>query len=189
MLLTHPMQRRFLRRAGWIVASAAGVFSLGGCATAGSGGDDIGMSTAAAASTAPDIFAKLGIAPPSSTFADGGATPQPFAYDEVQAPYSDAAGCKAFSSQTAQATRDCLCDNCFALEQQCDALDHCIEIVDCGNRIGCTDAYSCYLTPAKSAADPTGAGCVTEIDSAGNGSVSAALSLQIQQCRATSKCP
>jgi hypothetical protein len=114
------------------------------------------------------IFKKLGIKDPKSPtviFAD------------LKAPYADAAGCKAFPSNV-QDAHDCTCDKCFSLQQQCDAIQGCIEIAECGISIGCTDAYSCYLTPIDAPVNK----CVPLIDKWGNTGVAAAISLALAAC-------
>src|SRR5689334_24279187 len=73
------------------------------------------------------IFGELGIQRPGTKTDDGTSTPSPFEYDKVKSPYDDAAGCKDFSSADVPKgdhadTRACLCDNCFMLMQECDAL-------------------------------------------------------------------
>src|ERR1700753_3374794 len=113
------------------------------------------------------IYSKLGVPVPAAS-ADGGLTPQPFLFETVKSPYDDAAGCKSFTSDTIKAgdhadERSCLCDNCFMLHQQCDALQGCQEIMQCILDIGCTDSNSCYLGPQKTSLDPDGKGCVDVI--------------------------
>jgi len=119
------------------------------------------------------IFKKLGITDPErheTIFAD------------VKAPYTDVAGCKAFPSNVKEA-HDCDCEKCFDIQQQCDALPGCIEIAECGIEIGCTDAYTCYLTPAAGKEK-----CVPIIDRWGNTGTAAALSLALSACSGTNNC-
>jgi hypothetical protein len=107
----------------------------------------------------------------------------PFDYSAVKAPYTTPTECKAFNpSEGHAAARACLCDNCFTLQQQCDALPGCQDIQKCGLDTGCTDANSCYLVGMK---------CVTQINNWGTGSVSTALSQLVDQCgqAANPACP
>jgi hypothetical protein len=107
--------------------------------------------------------------------------PTPYSYTVVQAPYADAAGCMAFDAQGHPNAHNCLCQNCFTLIQQCDALPGCQAMMKCGGDSGCTDANSCYLYP--------GAPCTAVIDQYGNGSVSAGLFASIGPCRTAASCP
>ena len=121
--------------------------------------------------TGPNIFDFLCIDPPDTT---------PFSYATVKAPYADAAGCKAFAPEVGHATaRACLCNSCFQLERQCDALAGCQSIQTCGFNTGCKDTNSCYYAGA----------CSKEIDGAGTGSVSTALASLLETCAATNLCP
>lgn len=126
-----------------------------------------------------DIYAMLGITNPNATT---------FTYTSVQAPYPDAAGCKAFDSQGHQAVHDCLCTNCFNKMQQCDALTGCRAIIKCAWDSGCdpsasiSSATSCYPLTAAG-------GCKTPIDQYGTGSVSTALSQQVGLCGISNGCP
>jgi hypothetical protein len=106
----------------------------------------------------------------------------PFDFSGVQAPYNDAAGCKAFDKIGHMAAHSCLCDACFKLQQQCDSLPGCQEIQKCGFDTGCTDANSCYLISGK---------CVTPINNWGTGSVATALSQALESCgkAASPSCP
>jgi hypothetical protein len=107
----------------------------------------------------------------------------PFDYSAVKAPYTTPAECKTFNAAAGHAAaRACLCDNCFSLQQQCDALPGCQDIQKCGLDTGCTDANSCYLVGMK---------CVTQINNWGTGSVSTALSQLVDQCGQAAKpaCP
>jgi hypothetical protein len=126
-----------------------------------------------------DIYAMLGITNPGA---------MTFTYSNVTAPYPDAAGCKAFDSQGHQMVHDCLCDNCFSLLQQCDALTGCKAIEKCAWDTGCdpsaalTSASSCYPLSG-------GGGCITPIDKYGTGSVSTGLSQQLGLCGRNKGCP
>jgi hypothetical protein len=142
-----------------------------------------------------DIYTKLGVTPPSATGDDGTPTPVPFLYESVPSPYDDGdvAACKAFTSPDAPANfhteqRGCICDNCFDLERQCDALQGCQQIMKCILDIGCTDSNSCYLAPQKTALDPDAKGCVDVIDLWGNAGVATALSNQIGDCEKAAGC-
>jgi hypothetical protein len=107
----------------------------------------------------------------------------PFDFSAIQPPYTTAAQCKAFDpSQGHPTARACLCDNCFSLQQQCDALPGCEDIQKCGFDTGCTDADSCYLVGMK---------CVTQINNWGTGSVATALSQLLDTCgqAANPACP
>jgi len=101
-------------------------------------------------------------------------------YQDTASPYEDAAGCKAFENAFPE-IHDCMCDKCFDVQQQCDALEGCREIAQCGIEIGCTDAYSCYLTPAD-------AKCVPIIDKWGNTGLAAAVSLALSACSVEQQC-
>jgi hypothetical protein len=107
-----------------------------------------------------------------------------FDFASVKAPYTDAAGCMAYKRTATghAAAFNCLCQNCFTLQQQCDALPGCQEIQKCGLDTGCTDANSCYLVQGK---------CVTPINNWGTGSVSTALSQMLEACgkAANPACP
>jgi|HubBroStandDraft_6_1064221.scaffolds.fasta_scaffold398608_1 hypothetical protein len=111
-----------------------------------------------------NIYDLLCVADPGVTF---------FAYNTVKPPYADATGCKAFGTSGHTAAHSCLCDACFSLQQQCDALPGCQEIQKCGFDTGCTDANSCYLVGMK---------CVTPINNWGTGSVDTALSQLLEVC-------
>lgn len=107
----------------------------------------------------------------------------PFDYSAVKPPYATPTECKAFlPSQGHTTARACLCDSCFTLQQECDALPNCQIIQKCGWDTGCTDANSCYLVGGK---------CVTQINNAGTGSVATALSQLLEACgqAASPACP
>jgi len=107
--------------------------------------------------------------------------PTPFAYTAVKAPYTDAAGCMAFASQGHPNAHNCLCTNCFSLQQQCDALPQCQSIMKCIQDSNCNGANACYLFP--------GAPCGSPINVAGTGSVATGLSQAIGTCSTANKCP
>jgi hypothetical protein len=119
-----------------------------------------------------DIFQMLGISNP-----DAGV----FTYNGIPAPYTDATGCKAFDSQGHPNAHNCLCDNCFTMLQQCDALVGCRAILKCAEDSGCTTANSCYLA--------TNAPCQTVINNYGTGSVSTGLESDLGTCGVNAKCP
>jgi hypothetical protein len=104
-----------------------------------------------------------------------------FSYDTVTANYADVAGCKAYDNQGHQSVHDCLCDSCFSLMQQCDALPGCRAIAKCAWDSGCTSANACYLFPP--------APCVAPINQAGTGSVSTGLESALSTCGQTNNCP
>jgi hypothetical protein len=106
----------------------------------------------------------------------------PFDYTSVKAQYADVAGCIAFDKTGHTAAHTCFCQNCFTLQQQCDALPGCREIQKCELDIGCTNAQSCYLG---------GGPCVAPIDNWGTGSVNTALTQMIAACgqAASPACP
>ncbi len=127
---------------------------------------------------AGDIFATVGV--------DAAGLPMNFSYSSVTAPYTDAAGCIAFTSAGAtahQAEHTCLCNSCFSLMQQCDSIPGCQAIWKCAADSGCTDSNTCYLNP--------GAPCSTVIDQWGTGSVATALEQMVGVCgqAATPACP
>jgi hypothetical protein len=126
--------------------------------------------------------------------------PQPYAYSVLTAPYPDAAGCKAFDPQGHKAAHDCTCDKCFALTQQCDAVQGCREILKCfedsscvTNKsicivaqaampgLACNASLTCYLAP--------NAPCTTVIDKWGNGSVPTGLASDLALCGQSNGCP
>jgi hypothetical protein len=130
--------------------------------------DDGGLPTY----SGPNIFDSLCIERPDTT---------PFVYANVKAPYTTPADCKAFAPAAGHsAARACLCDSCFTLQQQCDALDGCKTIQKCGWTTGCHDSNSCYLAQGL---------CAKQIDTAGTGSVSTALSQALETCGASNMCP
>jgi hypothetical protein len=121
-----------------------------------------------------DIFQRLCVDNPNATA---------FEFSSVAAPYKtgDVTACTNFVAGHT-AARACLCQNCFSLQQQCDALPGCREIQKCGLDSGCTDANSCYLVNGA---------CVTPINNWGTGSVATALSQLLDLCgqSASPACP
>jgi hypothetical protein len=121
-----------------------------------------------------DIFQRLCVDNPGAA---------EFSFSSVAAPYAagDVTACTNFVAGHT-AARACLCQNCFTLQQQCDALPGCREIQKCAFDSGCTDPNSCYLV---------GGTCVTPINNWGTGSVSTALSTLLESCgqAATPACP
>jgi hypothetical protein len=122
---------------------------------------------------AGDIFGLLCVANPNEST---------FVYSSVPAPYTDTAGCMAYqvSGQAGYAaSRTCLCQNCYALEQQCDSIEGCREIQTCALKTGCNNVDSCYLVSGD---------CATVINAWGNGSVATGLSEEIMNCAADAGC-
>jgi hypothetical protein len=121
-----------------------------------------------------DIFQRLCVDNPD---------PANFSFSSVATPYAngDVTACTNFVAEHT-AARACLCQNCFTLQQQCDALPGCREIQKCGFDKGCTDANSCYLIQGL---------CVTPINNWGTGSVATALSQLVDTCgqAASPACP
>ncbi len=105
-----------------------------------------------------------------------------FDYSTIKTPYTTPAECKTFANTDHAAARSCLCDNCFTLQQQCDALDGCKAIQTCSMKTGCNDPNSCYLVAGL---------CAPQISNYGTGSVSTALSQLLENCgkAVTPACP
>lgn len=120
---------------------------------------------------AVDVFSRLGLASPNVPW---------FVFSRVTAPYETPADCANFDSQGHPAAHTCLCNNCFAEQQQCDALAGCRAIQKCGQDTGCTDTNSCYY------ANPA---CSAIIDGFGTGSVATALSQALLTCGQQNNCP
>ena len=114
--------------------------------------------------SAGNVYDLLCMKDPSAAFFD---------FSTVKAPYTDVAGCMAFPRPGHATAYSCLCQNCFSLQQQCDALPGCQAIQKCGLDTGCTDANSCYLVAGS---------CVAPINNYGTGSVSTALSQMLEVC-------
>jgi hypothetical protein len=127
------------------------------------------------------IYDKFGIDPPPDD------TPT-FRFDGVASPYEDAAGCKAFDNPFPE-VHSCSCDSCFDLQRQCDALEGCREISECGVAIGCSGANDCYLGPtAPDPKDPTKKGCVAVIDKWGNTGTATAIANLLGACTVEKGC-
>jgi len=118
----------------------------------------------------PDIFTKLGITNPKIDFFD---------YRSVATPYATEAECMAYNNQGHPAVHNCLCKNCFTVQQQCDALPGCRAIQKCGADSGCMGANGCYF----------GGACSAIIDGVGTGSVATGLSNALQTCGSAHSCP
>jgi hypothetical protein len=141
----------------------------GAAATGGGGGDDIVIPPRGSGS----IYDDLDIEDPE---------PAEFYFEDVPAAYEDVEGCKAFESAYPD-VHSCSCDNCFEVQRQCDSLEGCREISECGIAIGCQDAFDCYLAPMAG-----NEMCIPIIDKWGNTGVSAALSLQLGACTVAAGC-
>jgi hypothetical protein len=121
----------------------------------------------------PNIFQRLCIGTPDASS---------FTFAAVPPPYGDVAGCKAFDADAGfSGPRNCSCDNCFALQQQCDALEGCIAIEECALKNQCFGANACYNNP--------GAPCVTVINDYGSGGTASNLSALLFTCTTNSNCP
>ncbi len=135
---------------------------------------------------------------------DAGPVPASFAYDTVAEPWGIAedagvpaltAACKAFDIPDAGGlhtaapanVRDCECDNCLQLVHQCDALQGCREMRQCTQDVGCSDPYTCYLTPTTTPAHP--AGCTPIFDKWGNTGLSTYLVNSLNTCATGANCP
>lgn len=162
------MRHRFWARAGASAAALAGLIGFTACS---SDGGTVEEGITVPPKTGGSIFDDLGIEDPERTETR---------FDQVSSPYEDVAGCKAFGSRFPE-VHDCTCEHCFDVQQQCDALDGCIEIAECGIEINCFDANSCYLLA-------TNQKCVPIIDKWGNTGTSAALSLALSGCSQQNKC-
>lgn len=159
-------------------ADASGTATEDGAAVseAGSGGlQYVQPDGALPAYNAGNVYDLLCVQDPGVTF---------FAFDTVKQPYADAAGCMAVKRSGHQAAYNCLCQNCFSLQQQCDALPGCQAIQKCGLDVGCTNANTCYLYAGSG-------GCVAPINNYGTGSVSTALTQMLETCgqAASPACP
>lgn len=177
-----------IRRGIALAVVVAGGYGAYGCAA-----DARAVDAGDAGGKGGGIYGKLGVTPPGTKKEDGETAPMPFDFGTVKSPYDDIAGCKAFSSDDTPkgfhtTERACLCENCFDLQQQCDALKGCQQIMKCVLDIGCTDANTCYLGPSKTPADPEGKGCIEVIDLWGNGGVATALSNIIGDCSKMNNC-
>jgi len=136
---------------------------------------------APAAAAAPGCFDKVCIKDKPATLVN-------FRFDQVAAPYPDAASCKTYNSDfpaTNTAARPCLCDNCFKLQQQCDALKGCREELQCVLDSGCTDIGSCYMNAPPGRPD---APCRAVVDKWGNTSIASTLVEYLGECAAANHC-
>jgi hypothetical protein len=120
---------------------------------------------------AGNVFDLLCVQDPGVTFFD---------YSQVKSPYTTPAECKTFANTDHATARSCLCDKCFTLQQECDALTGCKAIQACGFRTGCNSASSCYLIQGL---------CYSTINQYGTGSVSTALSQNLETCGMMNGCP
>ncbi len=119
-----------------------------------------------------DIFQKLCIQKPAEL--------PNFRFDQVPAPYTDAAGCKAFDDAVPD-ERSCMCDKCFKLLQQCDALADCREELECITTSGCLGTPDCYL-------DGPAPPCRDVIDKIGNTSVATTIVQFLGECAMQNSC-
>jgi hypothetical protein len=117
-----------------------------------------------------DVFQVLGVTNPNVPG---------FEFTSVQPAYTTPADCAKFDSQGHTAAQQCLCKNCFSLEQQCDSLPGCRAIHKCELDSGCTNANTCYFAGA----------CSSVIDLWGTGSVATALTTAIGTCGMAHGCP
>jgi hypothetical protein len=115
---------------------------------------------------AGDPFSLLCVANPHET---------DLSYSSFPAPYTGTAGCIAFNplNEGHPAPRTCLCNNCYTLQQQCDAIPGCQAIQKCAFDTGCTTVDSCYLVQGL---------CAAVINQWGNGSVATALADELNIC-------
>ncbi len=127
---------------------------------------------------AGDVFQLLGVPNPNVPGYD---------YSQLKAPYATAADCAMYDSQGHAAAHTCLCNQCFVLQQQCDALPGCRAIQKCGWDVGCTDANSCYYPNPKCPGTSVGLGDI--IDAQGTGRVATALSSDLLACGLKNNCP
>lgn len=176
------MRWRFLRTAGRAAAASSVIALLGaaGCQT----------------TSTKDGTPVVGWGSQAATKADAGAAcqkydvkhvdfptpPDPVRFDKLKDPWSanTADACKSFKPSAGSdypVTRACVCDHCIDLVHQCDALEGCIEILNCILKSGCKDSNSCYLL--KKSGDPTG--CVDVIDKWGNTGDAVAIANTIGQ--------
>jgi hypothetical protein len=164
------MRWRFLRTVGR-AAAASSVFAVlgaAGCQTSSTkdGTPSLGWATQAATKGADAGCQKYDV---KHVAGDPSLTPKTVRFDQLKDPWTadTADACKALKPAAGSgfpATRACGCDHCLELMHQCDALQGCIEILDCILTANCTDPNSCYLS--KKSGDPTG--CVDVIDKWGN---------------------
>lgn len=179
--------RSFLVSAKRLTVAGFVVFLSGGAACSRDNGetveapasletpDPVGTAVQASSHEGEDVFKKLGVARPAGPTFNFADVPDPW-------PEDTEAACNAFDDSFPE-QRACLCANCRDILHQCDALEGCIEIRECANRIGCTDANDCYLFPS------TPGGCIEPIDRWGNTGFAVALSNNIGQCAVNNGCP
>lgn len=122
--------------------------------------------------TGGNVFQALCLADPA--VADP--TAKPFSFTTVTAPYADAAGCLAYNDEGHASVHACYCNQCFALVQQCDALQGCRGIMKCGLDHGCTNPTTCYFTS-----------CTTVIDKWANTSTASFLTAKLDGCGCPNK--
>jgi hypothetical protein len=122
--------------------------------------------------TGPNIFQQLCVQDP--TLVDP--TTKPFSFDTVTAPYTTPAECLNYNNEGHAAAHNCYCNQCFALVQQCDALEGCKEIMKCGLDNNCTNPTTCYFTS-----------CTTVIDKWANTSTATFLTFKLEGCGCPSK--
>jgi hypothetical protein len=182
------MRRRFLlQKTRRLVLPTSVLLLAAACAS-----KTDGAATGGGTDGGNDIFAKINQKPgPPVT----NPNPPQFLYKDVKEPYADndTAACKAFTSDVFPAgykssIRSCMCDNCFAMQRQCDALQGCQEDTKCSMDIDCRNVNTCYLGPAVTPLDPTGKGCVAVVDKWGNAGVSSALQVQLSDCSTANSC-
>lgn len=150
-----------------LAASLGAACSSTSTATEPSGGPDGG------GGGGDSIWTKFGITDPK---------PPTVKFEDVKSPYpEDAASCKAFTESAYPDAHSCGCDNCLALQRQCDALEGCKEVTECYIGIKCTEVYSCYLAP-------TDTKCVPIVDKWGNTGLATAISLKLTDCAVAAKC-
>ena len=176
------MRHRFWGRTAVAAVAFSGLINFTACSSDGTDGDGTGGNGGGGGDSADplkppprsangSIFDDLGVKEPE----------RKESYNkDVPSPYEDAAECKEFDSAFTD-VHDCACDKCFKLQQQCDALQGCIEIAECGIEIGCKDANTCYLLASNTQ-------CVPIIDKWGNTGTASAISLALSGCMFDNGC-
>ena len=103
-------------------------------------------------------------------------------FSEFELPYETAEECIAHADATDNFfdATECACDNCLDIMQECDVLQGCVAIRNCGFETGCRGAFECYLLPD--------APCVEVINNFGNASAGAAISLALGECEMSTGC-
>jgi hypothetical protein len=112
--------------------------------------------------------------------------PTPFSYTSVKAPYMDATGCMAFNNLGHPNVQNCLCQKCFSLIQQCDALPLCQAALQCGENSTCLGESSSLASDCLYLFNGA---CVSQIDNPGNGSVAVGIFNALGTCLTNNKCP